>query len=86
MQAAPDVERGFVQHPAHLLCRVGHALTGGGEHGVAHLLVGEAGEYGDDDEDERGDQEGQLPAKRELRERERHEGSVVQRGGGASDP
>jgi hypothetical protein len=56
-------------------------LTGGGEHGVSHLLVGEAGEHGDDNEDKRGDQERQLPAERQLRERRRHVGRLVQRGG-----
>jgi hypothetical protein len=81
MQASPDVESVLVQHSTDLLRRIRHALTGGGEHGVSHLLVGEAGEHGDDNEDKRGDQERQLPAERQLRERRRHVGRLVQRGG-----
>jgi hypothetical protein len=68
VRAPPDVQHRLVKHAANLLHRIGDPLSGGGEHRTLDLLVAEAGEYGDDDEDERGDEEGQLAAKRLLRE------------------
>jgi len=61
-------EHGLVEHPADLLRGVGHALLSGGDHGALDLLVAEAGQHGDDDEDERRDQKGQLAPKRLLQE------------------
>jgi hypothetical protein len=55
-----------VEHAANLLHRIGDPLSRGGEHCAFYLLVGEAGKHGDDDEDKRGDEEGQLAAKRLL--------------------
>jgi len=61
-----------VQHSPHLLRGVGDALLGGGEHRALDLFVAEAGEDGDDGEDEGRDEKGQLAAKRLLREEGRH--------------
>jgi hypothetical protein len=53
-----------VEHATNLLRRVGNALSRGDEHRALDLLVAEAGEYGHDDEDKRGNEQGQLAAKR----------------------
>ena len=68
LRRAAKTERGFVEHAADLLRGVRNALAGGGDHRALDLFVAEAGEHGDDDEDERRDEEGQLAAKRLLRE------------------
>ena len=62
----PEVQHRLVEHAANLLHRIGDPLARRRQHCTLDLFVSEAGEYGDDDEDQRGNEKGQLPAKRLL--------------------
>jgi hypothetical protein len=56
VRAPPEVQHRLVEHATNLLRRIGNALSRGDEHRALDLLVAEAGEYGHDDEDKRGNE------------------------------